>query len=213
MRISKVITKNIPLRHAAETNCVENLISWRRENNAQKSVSVPKSDIPSPKDSLWSLGGLWRVLCQGLFLMTLLAFGGQAEAAGAGLSNFDHFSTGFPLTGAHVRVDCEDCHVLGVFKGTQRRCGSCHVRGGLVAASSKSPAHIRTTNACGDCHTTRQWPMVRRVDHGAVLGSCFGCHNTSLAKGKSPTHIATAFPRLLYECHPTCDRNSRTTST
>ena len=33
---------------------------------------------------------------------------------------FDHLSTAFPLTGAHVSVDCESCHIRGRFKGRNR---------------------------------------------------------------------------------------------
>ena len=35
-------------------------------------------------------------------------------------AGFDHFSTGFPLTGMHESLDCEKCHVKGVFKNTPK---------------------------------------------------------------------------------------------
>ncbi|MGE5757980.1 MAG: hypothetical protein ACM3W8_03845, partial [Sideroxydans sp.] len=35
---------------------------------------------------------------------------------------FNHFETGFPLTGAHLTTECGSCHVAGVFKGTPRNC-------------------------------------------------------------------------------------------
>ena len=32
--------------------------------------------------------------------------------------DFDHFATGYPLTGQHEFIECGVCHVNGVFKGT-----------------------------------------------------------------------------------------------
>ena len=42
------------------------------------------------------------------------------------VDRFDHFETGFPLEGAHETVECQQCHRAGVFRGTPRRCESCH---------------------------------------------------------------------------------------
>ncbi len=38
----------------------------------------------------------------------------QAHAA----DDYEHFMTGYPLSGAHRRVDCDACHVNGIFVGT-----------------------------------------------------------------------------------------------
>ena len=46
--------------------------------------------------------------------------------AGAAEEDFDHLRSGFPLTGAHERIDCQSCHVRGFFEGTPTRCGVCH---------------------------------------------------------------------------------------
>ncbi|MGB8401108.1 hypothetical protein, partial [Bradyrhizobium sp.] len=61
----------------------------------------------------------WKSL--GLVLSTvavafvLAARPGYAQSALS--TSFNHFSTGFPLTGAHSGVDCTSCHVNGRFKG------------------------------------------------------------------------------------------------
>ena len=34
--------------------------------------------------------------------------------------DFDHFSTGFELTGAHENIECASCHIQGVFEGIPR---------------------------------------------------------------------------------------------
>jgi len=78
---------------------------------------------------------------------------------------FDHFATGFPLTGFHLQVECESCHVGGNFEDTPSKCVSCHDSGGFVQTSSKPGNHPRTTNSCDNCHTTSDWNKLLRVDH------------------------------------------------
>jgi hypothetical protein len=42
------------------------------------------------------------------------------------LSDFDHFTIGFPLYSAYITADCESCYVGAVFQGTPLDCaGSC----------------------------------------------------------------------------------------
>jgi hypothetical protein len=57
-------------------------------------------------------------------------------------------------------------------------CVSCH-NGGV--AEGKNPGHIMSTASCEDCHNTRDWTPVVRVDHGSVIGTCFSCHNGVIA--------------------------------
>ena len=118
----------------------------------------------------------------------------------SGSIGFNHLTTGFLLTGAHFQVRCDRCHVAGVFKGTPRRCFSCHVRGGMVASTPKSSNHIRTDNLCSNCHTTQTWTTIR-VDHASVLGTCSRCHNGSIATGKNSSHIASS--NSCETCHNT----------
>ncbi|HJW31052.1 MAG TPA: hypothetical protein VJ508_17620, partial [Saprospiraceae bacterium] len=40
-------------------------------------------------------------------------------------SSFDHNATAFPLTGAHITVDCQSCHASG-YQGTPTACVACH---------------------------------------------------------------------------------------
>jgi len=115
-------------------------------------------------------------------------------------SDFNHLSTGFPLTGAHFRVNCEQCHVGGTFRGTPRRCFFCHRSGG-IASSVASVRHIRTDNVCNNCHTTQSWGSVVRVDHNSVSGSCSSCHNSIQAKGKGARHIQSS--SQCDSCHTT----------
>ncbi|MEJ2572223.1 MAG: hypothetical protein P8164_01330, partial [Gammaproteobacteria bacterium] len=75
----------------------------------------------------------WTAL-MGIACLLLLASGGATAATRI---NFDHFTTGFPLTGAHKGVDCESCHNRGVFKGTPTKCSGCHMTGTLAGATAK----------------------------------------------------------------------------
>jgi hypothetical protein len=126
---------------------------------------------------------------------------GQGHAQSAFRSGFDHFTTSWPLEGAHQNVDCEECHVEGIFKGTPRECASCHDRGGLVKATARPLDHIRSTAQCQDCHSPTSWAAVRRVDHTQVLGSCRTCHDGNIATGKPPDHPPASSQCEL--CHRT----------
>ena len=105
-------------------------------------------------------------------------------------STLDHFTTGFDLDGAHRSVDCETCHVAGVFQGTPTQCGSCHVTGGRIRASAKPANHPFTTEDCADCHRAAAW-VPARMNHDAVFGTCASCHNNVFSAGKPPGHLLT----------------------
>lgn len=136
-----------------------------------------------------------------LYLAFTLLFAVFLPLSAQGATDFDHFSTGFPLTGAHTQVACEICHTGGIFKGTQTRCFSCHVSTTRSGAEYKGPDHINSSNLCDDCHTTQTWRQVPRVEHAAVFGSCFSCHNGQIAIGKSPNHVASS--NNCDNCHKT----------
>jgi len=137
---------------------------------------------------LWmffSLGVLVAPLCIAVAPM-------QASAATPGTSGFDHFATGFPLTGAHANASCVSCHRGGIFRKLPVDCNSCHQRKGLTKTATILPNnHIRTTGKCTDCHSTQAWSPIRFMDHTQVSGSCASCHNGSTAKGKNSRHIAS----------------------
>jgi hypothetical protein len=125
--------------------------------------------------------------------------GGRPALAQQSLE-FDHFRTGFPLTGSHERVPCEACHTGGVFEGTPSSCGVCHSVGSVRAATAKPPDHIPTSNLCEDCHMVSSWSNVR-FDHRDVTGACASCHNGSMATGKPGNHLVTTAD--CGQCHRT----------
>ncbi|MFQ5481602.1 MAG: cytochrome C, partial [Nitrospinaceae bacterium] len=52
---------------------------------------------------------------------------------------------------------------------------------------------------CDDCHTTSSFATAR-VDHSGITANCSSCHGVT-AKGKNPTHIASA--NTCEDCHNT----------
>jgi hypothetical protein len=115
--------------------------------------------------------------------------------------NFDHLLTGFPLFGAHVNVECGDCHQHGILRGTPTRCDQCHGHPGQRASTYKPANHIPTNQPCDQCHNENIWAG-SKFDHSAVApGTCATCHNGGKAMGKPSGHVATNL--ACDECHRT----------
>jgi hypothetical protein len=123
------------------------------------------------------------------------------EAQSAFGSDFDHFTTGFRLDGAHATVDCESCHVGAVFQGTPIECSGCHSDGGRIEADAKPANHVLSTNFCEDCHRTTAWFPLAEMNHDAIFGTCSGCHNDVQSVGKPPDHPLTR--QECSTCHGT----------
>ncbi len=103
--------------------------------------------------------------------------------------DFNHFETGFPLTGAHLTTDCGSCHIGGVLRGTPRNCAGCHTRGARVVATTMPSNHFVTNEPCENCHTSTATFLGARFNHGsAPPGSCTACHNGRISAGKPANH-------------------------
>jgi hypothetical protein len=101
-------------------------------------------------------------------------------------ASFDHNRTRFPLTGAHLRVDCARCHVGGRYSGTPTACYSCH-QADYSGATNPNHAAAGFPTSCQDCHTTAAWrPATFDHDgryfpiysgtHRGRWSSCGDCH-------------------------------------
>jgi hypothetical protein len=95
-------------------------------------------------------------------------------------STFDHAKTAFPLTGAHINLACQSCHINNVYAGTPTYCSAWHA----------DPAyHLGLFGLnCVTCHTTAAWipavfngPHSFPMNHGGAGGNCRTCHPTTLA--------------------------------
>ena len=126
--------------------------------------------------------------------LLLLAAPGHAQSVST--TSFNHFLTGFPLTGTHASVACASCHVNGRFKGMPTQCIGCH---NTMTAPGEPQSHPMTTTRCESCHQTTTWRDFRFIDHVQAIGPCASCHNGKLALGKPNNHIVTSAP--CGNCH------------
>lgn len=119
--------------------------------------------------------------------------------------DFNHMTTGFPLSGGHAAAACETCHIGGVFRGTPRNCDGCHTVGKRIVATPKSNEHIVTDAPCESCHfNTATW-LGARFNHGtAKAGQCATCHNGRIVAGKPASHSAgNKATKSCDSCHRT----------
>lgn len=130
-------------------------------------------------------------------------------------ASFDHNLSNFPLTGAHVNVDCEKCHTNGQFKGLDTTCFACH------AEPTEHMGDFGTD--CAACHTTTAWtPATYNRDHtfpmdhgesgisscatchpaGYKTYTCYGCHEHNEANIRSE-HLEEGISNFenCMECH------------
>ena len=144
-------------------------------------------------------------------------------------SIFDHNTTQFPLTGAHITVanQCSQCHT-GSLTGTSTACYSCHQSAYTGTTNPDHAANNFPTN-CELCHTTNLGWSPSTFDHsttqfpltGAHLTianqcvqchasgyvstptNCYACHQTDYNNAADPNHAANSFPTNCEQCHTT----------
>lgn len=135
--------------------------------------------------------GLWNYYVP-VFMVILMAFllCVTDSYAAKPKKDFDHSTTGFVLTGPHARLECNTCHLRGIFKGIPRQCVSCHDRGSQIGTTQKPLNHVQTSGDCESCHAGSTW-AVTRFDHSGVMGTCKKCHNSVTATGKTVNHVQT----------------------
>lgn len=93
---------------------------------------------------------------------------------------FDHDGF-FPIEGAHVQADCQDCHIGERYAGTPRACVGCHA----ADRDAARPTHVRFDDTCTACHTQVAFSPATydhrrfRVPHEGVR-RCLDCHTDPL---------------------------------
>lgn len=139
------------------------------------------------------------IFSAGLLIATIFSPAAIAQVVHKS-SDFNHMRTGFPLTGVHTNVECETCHVGGIFKGTPKDCAGCHSPGRRVMAPAKNATHIVTSAPCDSCHNNSISFLGARFNHiGVNPRSCLTCHNGVMAPGKPGGHPVTTSP--CDSCH------------
>lgn len=142
-----------------------------------------------------------------------------------------HQVSRFPLTGAHVAVDCEVCHTSAgqgqmTFVARSSDCNSCHLKDYQAA---RNPDHTAGgfPHDCQACHATVTW-VGARFDHhatrfpltgahvavscaqchgtggfGALPTACVSCHQADYDAATDPNHRQAQFATDCASCHTT----------
>ena len=144
---------------------------------------------------------------------------------GSAEDNFDHNTTNFPLTGAHLQTACIECHANG-FAGTPMECSSCHE---VDFNETINPNHVDLglSMDCATCHTTDPGWMpalfpnhndfyqlngahadiandcasCHNGDYNNTPNTCAGCHLEDFNAATDPDHQAANFSTDCASCH------------
>ena len=99
-------------------------------------------------------------------------------------ANFNHASTGFPLTAGHANVPCTRCHINNNYnlQIAPTDCGNagCHL---TTWQQTNNPSHPAAGPAfavpnCANCHNTTSWTTVN-FDHSSTGFALTGTHATT----------------------------------
>lgn len=149
----------------------------------------------------------------------------ECHPDGNGDGAFNHSTSDFPLTGAHVTVSCENCHING-YAGTPNECFECHTPD---FNGTTNPNHQQAgfSNDCASCHTSNPGWTPANFDHSstgfAMTGAhasvtcaschtdgyngtssvCFDCHTTDFNQTTNPNHLALSIDNDCSSCHTT----------
>ncbi len=148
-------------------------------------------------------------------------------------ASFDHASVGFPLTGGHANLQCDQCHKNGNFNLTTTACVSCHL---TDYNNTNNPKHAAAgiPQQCEMCHTIAAWQPAS-FDHSKTAfpltgahtsvacsqchlngnynlttAACVSCHLKDYNGTTNPNHAAVNFPQQCDVCHSTSAWNPAT---
>jgi nitrate/TMAO reductase-like tetraheme cytochrome c subunit len=139
-------------------------------------------------------------------------------------ATFNHSTTKFILTGAHIATPCASCHVNNNFQLSYTNCYMCHQ---ADFQKPTIPNHVAGNFAqtCDQCHSTTVWtpstfnhantPFPLVGAHQAVLcanchvnnvyaglhQNCIDCHQTNFNTATNPNHVAGNFSTTCTTCH------------
>ena len=119
---------------------------------------------------------------------------------------YDHTAnTTFPLTGAHIGVDCARCHTTAVYRGLAVACVSCHLAD-YNGTTNPNHAAAAFPQTCDNCHkVVAGWTGATGGHTAAVTISsshgnaqCSDCHS-------SPTDFS------VFQCYSACHHTAANT--
>ena len=148
-------------------------------------------------------------------------------------ANFNHDSVGFPLTGGHAKLQCDQCHTNGNFNLSSTACVGCHLKD---YQGTTNPNHIASgiPQQCQVCHTTvgwspatydhakSGWPLTGahaqvqcgqchvNGNYNITNTACATCHLKDYQGTTNPNHASAGFPQQCEVCHNTSNWNNAT---
>jgi hypothetical protein len=141
-------------------------------------------------------------------------------------ASFDHSTTKFPLTGAHLATPCQSCHTNGNYQLVYANCSQCH---SADFQGATNPNHVagNFSQNCQTCHSTTAWQPAT-FDHSTtkfpltgahttvqcqtchtngnyllVYSGCYTCHATDYTGATNPNHATLGYPTTCETCHST----------
>jgi LEA14-like dessication related protein len=142
-------------------------------------------------------------------------------------ASFAIHNTIYPLTGAHVGVNCNECHVNGNYSTTPTTCNGCH-SSDYTSAANPNHVALNLSTDCVSCHTTAPgWAPATFTVHNQYwqltgahttvncsechIGGnynntptdCNGCHNPDFNATTNPDHQVLNIPTTCVDCHTT----------
>ncbi len=140
--------------------------------------------------------------------------------------SFNHNTTNFPLTGAHVAQQCQACHISGNYQLVYQDCYQCHQSD---FQQTTNPNHVtgNFSHNCAQCHSTTNWqggsfnhnttnfPLTGAHvsqqcqachisgNYQIVYQDCYQCHQSNFQQATNPNHVTGNFSHNCTQCHST----------
>ena len=111
-------------------------------------------------------------------------------------AKFDHATTKFPLTGAHAKVQCTQCHVGNNFNSVSTQCSSCHLTD-FQKTTNPNHAAAGFPQDCSTCHNTTAWTGAK-FDHGALTK--FPLTGAHIQTACTQCHVGNKFAGTTTDC-------------
>ena len=147
----------------------------------------------------------------------------DCHPTGSGEGSFNHNTSIFPLTGAHIDTDCASCHITS-YSGTPTDCFECHLPD---FNQTTNPNHVQLglSTDCETCHTTEpDWQPAsfdvhndyyvlngahvttdciscHETQYTGTPNTCIGCHLDDYNQTNDPPHASAQFSTDCLTCH------------
>ena len=106
---------------------------------------------------------------------------------------FNHDQTEFKLAGAHISIDCKECHKkVNVYRMPERTCHACHAK--------DEPHKKRMGKQCENCHIEGAW-LPAFYDHSKTKFKLRNAHREAACYHCHVNERYDDTPRNCYFCH------------